>query len=168
MQKIFDYIMKEKNPKPLNKNLNSLIERSKSESTMPTFDDFINFFPPYIRYLQILQLQDEIIFDDLISKESKDYTSFNSIEQVCYYFFISRKKEELRNNDIFLLNSLPEYYIKRLTRFCRPLADKLIRYLYNEDISFIISDWKILCKSNPFNIYKKLMTQIKKLEKQKK
>ena len=172
----------------LNEELNSLIERCANNSNIPTFSEFIQFFrtksafkceediyrlPSFTRYLDVLNLRDKITFDDIQSLFSKDeIENFTTIEQVCFYFFRKRNNDEkLNDDDLFLLNSLPEYYIKPLVKFINPLKDKLIRYLYNEDISMIISNWNNICeknaKDNPFSIYKILNKKMKSLEKEK-
>lgn len=186
LQTIIKKKMEEEPGIPLNEEFKSLIERCAQKTNIPTFDDFINFListpfrgdfryvhhEPYQRYLKILQLCDKIIFDDFLSRNNDSIRNFDSIEQICYYFFKNNEKKKLENDDLYLLNSLPEYYIKPLAKICPALSDKLSRYLFIEDTSLVIPNWKTLHDlnkdKNPFKIYKVLMKNIKILENQRK
>ncbi|KAK8857732.1 hypothetical protein M9Y10_016140 [Tritrichomonas musculus] len=150
-------------------------------------NDAIYRLPSIQRTFEILDLQDILIFDDFISKKIDKIRDFDSIEQIVFYFLrnrnvrkkqtpklsksqiekIEEKQKRLKDKHLFILNSLPEFYIRPLNLICEPLSHKQIRYLYNEDISLIIPNWKEVCINNYLEIYKYLMTQIKKLEKQK-
>lgn len=168
---------------PINDRLQNLIERCNQEENIPTFKDFIDFFKSDSyrgnlhfyndlkcqRYFRILNFEDLIIYDDLISKKHSNCEDFDSIEQICYYFYNNRSEiKELNEKQKFMLNSLPEFYIKKMVKFCLPLTEKLKRYLYNDDLTEVIPNWEKLDKSNSFQLYKELIKQITKLEKQKK
>ena len=159
----------------INENLKLLIEKCKQagNENRPTFDDFINFFKTtpfsgdsgfiseysYQKYLNC-DVQGNTKYDSLLN--------LDSIEYICNYFIKNKEKEKLSSGDLFLLNSLSEGHVKQLAAIVKPLKDKLVRYLYNEDISLIIPKWYEICEDeNPFNIYKELMSSIETIEKKK-
>lgn len=123
----------------------------------------------YGKYLEVLELRDVIIYDKYISTDKSYSLNYDKLEQICFYFFQNRKtKTYFSSQDYFLLDTLPEYYIKPLSKISQILYNKFIRFLYNEDISLIIPNWKKIYEEKDFfDIYIELMKQIDILEKQK-
>lgn len=147
---IIDKKKKDESTLSLNEELKTLIERCTNKTDLPTFEDFINFFKSSCfrtdlkidnsGFIKYLKSSDNELIDDI--KTSK-YLSFERF------------------------NILPEYYIKALSKDLDVLSDKLLKYLYNEDVSLIIPDWQRLSLSTPIKIYGELMKKLNILEKQK-
>lgn len=155
---------------------------------MPTFEEFVNFFSTtdfctnasiisselFQEYVKILKSQ----YIMVLNKE--DSYGFlckcPSIKEICYHFYTNENKivgDDLYKKELeyYWLNLLPEYYVKSLTKSLYPALAKLKSFLYYDDITLFFPEWRkiILLKfdNNFFAIYKKIMTQIKILEKHK-
>lgn len=175
-------INKKKKQKPdtiINDELESLIKKCETKTNLPTFENFIQFFQSksyrtncdvidqslFTEYLQLLEYTDKVIYDEKLISEVDVWDSeykCSSVEQILYYFY-ERGYCSFNEENLFILNSLPSYYIRSMASYLSSFQRKLVKYLVFDDF---MND-SIIGEKNVFLAYLELMEQIKKLEDEK-
>lgn len=178
------YLKKRQNPEmKINDELIKLFERCQQKTNLPNFHDFVSFFnisnfcsnedirekSSFKKYIDTLWYADKYLFfnDKYYDYYSRYFVHYESIEKTLFYMYNSKNYNTMDDYEIYLLNYLPEFYIKRILSFLNIFSDKFIRYCYNEDLSLACPNLNNIIDSNYYKTYNELKKQIQILEKEK-
>ena len=148
----------------------SLLKSVNQKENLPTFEEFVQSFNSSdceektkisSNIFSLLKYKDKFGFNanvEFIENDEIDL-KYKSIEEICYYFY-EEKPKILTVKDVFILNCLPDYYVKRLFTFLGNMGDFNMRYIQYDDLF----KNKVENEEESFKIYIELKEQIKDIE----